>query len=90
MAVLRVYSSAVVTGDCEMVVKLTSAAVKRRDKYPSQFRDFVFSFLSKMQAGGVTEQLLAPIGNLQDGNAHAVFVPSKRFRTRSIALRLQQ
>jgi hypothetical protein len=76
--VLRMYTAAVAANDCDMAWRLTSNAVRRRDKYPGEFREVICRVLAKMQATHVIEELSQPIAHLRDGKRHAVFVPSKR------------
>ena len=78
MPVLRMYTAAVAANDCEMAWQLTSDAIKRRDKYPGQFREVICPLLARMQAKHVIEEVSQPIAHLIDGSRHAVFVPSKR------------
>src|SRR4029453_1306496 len=78
MPVLRMYVAAVTAGDCDMAWRLMSNAVKRRDKYPGEFREVLCPLLARLQATHVTEELSRPIAHLSDGRNHAVFVPSKR------------
>jgi hypothetical protein len=77
MPVLRMYVAAVASNDCDLTWRLTSRAVKRRDKYPGEFREVLCPILATMQAKHVTEVLSQPIAYLTDGKRHAVFVPSK-------------
>jgi hypothetical protein len=78
MPVLRSYVAAIAANDCDMAWRLTSNAIKRRDKYPGEFRDVFCPLLARMQASRVTEALSQPVAHLSDGQRHAVFVPSKR------------
>jgi len=72
------YVAAVATNDCDTAWRLTSGAIKRRDKYPDQFREVLCPLIAMMQAKHVTEELSSPIAHLSKGPYHAVFVPSKR------------
>ena len=78
MPVLRMYVEAISQGDCDMAWRLTSSSIKRRDKYPGQFREVLCSLLQRIKAHNGTEALGAPIAHLIDGPRQAVFVPSKR------------
>jgi hypothetical protein len=75
--VLRMYVSAFRAVDCELVWRLTSSAVKRRDK-TGQFREMLCALQRKMRDAQFVEQLEPPIAHLSDGSRRAVFVPATR------------
>jgi hypothetical protein len=74
---LRMYVAAVAKADCDMAWRLTSSAVKQRDRQGTA-RSAYCGVLENLRKAGVTESVGAPIAHMEDGLRHAVFVPTAR------------
>jgi hypothetical protein len=75
---LRRYSAALLAADCDTVYSLTSNAVRRRDKYPGEWRHQVCPQITEWRRAGMAETLGKPTASFASGSMRAVFVPTER------------
>ena len=78
METLKQYSRAINTNDCEVVSRLTSDAVTRRDAFPGEFRNTMCGLLAQWHRAKLRETLGTPRAHLVDGWRRMVFVRATR------------